>query len=173
MRLAVQTTMQVKKRNSKEARNPQPVRTTDNILIPKIADRIHARRAGFSLIEIAIALGVISAGMIPLLGLLSVGFSTMKESNAHMKSSIIAQKILGDAQTAPFGSLVANRYYLDMEGQDASPAEATIVADVTVNKGSTNGMIRSLNAARIEVAISGPAMGGTNVYSATVANLGH
>lgn len=160
------------KAGRKQTAPPGTTSFTVELPLMRRVDPSRKGRGGFSLIEIAIALGVISAGMIPLLGLMSVGFSTMKESQSQMQSSIIAQEIIGDAQTAAFDSLETRQYYMDLEGREVAPGDAAFIVDVTVEKGPTSGIVRSQNAARIEVAVSGPAVGGTNVYSSIAANLG-
>ena len=129
---------------------------------------------GFSLVEVAIALGVVSASMIPVLGLLAIGFGTMREAYVEMRSALIAQKESAAFQLIPFSKLaglsISNNYY-EIEGLPV--AQSNAVFTVARSLSLTNAFVQSSNSARLEVRVSGPAVQNrTNTYGFTIGNLG-
>ena len=71
------------------------------------SSRIRSRRAaaGFSLVEIVIAMAVIASALLVVLGMLGVGMSTFQQAKATSVSSQIAQQIFSQIQVAPFSSV--------------------------------------------------------------------
>ncbi len=137
------------------------------IQLPRVPSRL---RQGFSLVEVTLALGVVGAAFIPLLALLSVGFATLKESNADVKAALIAQRVLASAQMAPFDALSGATLYLDFEGREVASREAVIQARLNV---SATNFLNSTNLRRVSVTLNGTAFQNqARVFSATVANLG-
>lgn len=139
---------------------------------PVFRARMPGDPRAFSLVEVVLALGLISAIFIPLLGMLSVGFSTMKESYIDVKTSLIAQKYLASAQMVPFVKLQASTKYLDYEGSEVPQSEAVFTA-VIEPVGAIN-LLGSANLKNVKVTLSGSGIQ-TNrprVYSSTVANIG-
>jgi len=131
-----------------------------------------AARCAFSLVEVVLALGVITAVFIPLLGMLSVGFSTMRESNVDVKASLIAQKCFAAAQMVPFDRLEASTKYLDYEGTEVPQSEAAFTA--VIEPGNLNNFLGSSNLKLIKVTLTGAGIqaNAPRVYCSTVANLG-
>jgi len=135
--------------------------------------QLHIREQAFSLVEVAMALGVVSVVAIPLLGLLVVGFGTMQTSNAEVRSSVIAQKIVAAAQMMPYGELTNRVYSLDFEGREVPAAEAVFRAELRVLKQPAGNIVDSPNVARVSVTIGGPAVNNEErVYSEILVNLG-
>jgi len=129
------------------------------------------RARGFSLVEVALALGVIGAAFVPLTGLLSVGLSALRESQVDVKASLIAQRLLADAQLVPFGDLSGVTEYLDIEGNKVAPEEAVFEAKLTTQNAA--GVLVSTNLKQIVVTLNGTAVGGApRVFASTAANLG-
>lgn len=56
----------------------------------------------FSLIEVTIAIGITSFGVLALLGLMPVGLSTMGEASRQMKETQVIQQISSDLALLPF-----------------------------------------------------------------------
>lgn len=130
------------------------------------------RRRAFSLVEVVLALGIISAVFIPLLGMLSVGFTTMKESAVDMKASLIAQKVLASAQMAPYDMLQNATKYLDYEGIEVPQQDAIFTAVITL--GTSGNFLGSPNLKNIKVSLTGAGIP-TNtprVFSTAVVNIG-
>jgi len=126
----------------------------------------------FSLVEVTIVLGVISVAAIPVLALLVTGFQTMKNSNADVRSAIIAQKIIASAQMLPFAQLASTNYSLDIEGKAVAAQEAVFQASLSVTKQPAGNIITSSNVARVSVEVTGPAMNNERrVYSEILVNL--
>lgn len=126
------------------------------------------------MVEVAIALGVVSASMIPVLGLLAIGFGTLRDANVEMRAALIAQKESAAFQMIPFSKLsslsLSNNYY-DIEGLPV--AQSNSVFTVARSLFLTNLFVESSNSARLEVRVSGPAVQNrTNTYGFTIGNLG-
>lgn len=128
------------------------------------------RRNAFSLVEVVLALGIVGVAFVPLLGLLSVGFSTMKESNVDVKAALIAQRLIAAAQMVPYDQLDSQTQYLDYEGKEVPQAESVFTAQIIP---STQSVLGSPNLKKVTVTLTGPAVqNDPRVFSSTVANLG-
>jgi uncharacterized protein (TIGR02598 family) len=62
--------------------------------------------AGFSLIEVSLALAVVGVGFVSTLGLMGSGLSQYRSSMDATMTAQIAQRVINDAQQADFSSLV-------------------------------------------------------------------
>ena len=120
--------------------------------------------AGFSLVEVVIAIGILSFAMVPLLGMLPTGLNTFRNSIDRSVSTQIAQQILNEARQTDFTnlpSLQGNRYFTD-EGDpttETSPnriylARTDIITQVAVPGDGTPFSNASLAKVRVQVANS-------------------
>jgi uncharacterized protein (TIGR02598 family) len=76
-------------------------------------------RGGFSLIEVALALGIVSFALIPVMSMLPVGLATIQGSMNQTVTTSIAQQLRGELQEASFSSLqtlTTTPYYYTVEG---------------------------------------------------------
>ena len=53
-------------------------------------------RSGFSLVEVALALGVVSVCLLAVIGMMPVGFKTQQNSTNETKANAIASLVIGD-----------------------------------------------------------------------------
>jgi uncharacterized protein (TIGR02598 family) len=88
-----------------------------------------ASRCGFSLVEVSIALGIVSIALLSVLGLMPVGLSTMRQAMDQTTEAQILRRISGEAALVPFDRLdlfaSAGPYFFaqdgtlqDQQGQD-------------------------------------------------------
>lgn len=85
------------------------------------------RAAGFSLIEVTLALGIIAFAFLAVFGLLPVGLDTFRRSMDRTEAAQIAQRLVAEAQQTPFDnvpSLFGKLYYFDSEGERLTAADA-------------------------------------------------
>jgi type II secretory pathway pseudopilin PulG len=91
--------------------------------------RRNRRADGFSLVETALAMAIVCFAFIPLLGLLPIGVSTMREAKDDIVAARIVQQIGNEAQQADFEALVSTgslRYFDDQSRElPASQREAS------------------------------------------------
>jgi len=92
---------------------------------------------GFSLVETALALGVISFALISLLGLLPGGLQTFRKAMDCTLQTEMTQVLLGKAKQTSFAGLsqlAAQAYYFDDYGNlvTATDTSGTYVANITV-----------------------------------------
>jgi len=97
---------------------------------------------GFSLVETALALGVISFALISLLGLLPGGLQTFRKAMDLTLQTEMTQALIGKVKQTSFtglSQLAAQTYYFDDYGSlvTAADASATYVATVTVTNSVT------------------------------------
>ena len=64
---------------------------------------IRARRGGFSLVEITLALGIVATVLVALMGLLPMGMDSIREAKSNMVEARIAYEIMGELQVANWG----------------------------------------------------------------------
>jgi uncharacterized protein (TIGR02598 family) len=102
-----------------------------------------ARRSSsaFSLIEVTIALGVVSFALVTLFGLLPTGLNNFRGSMDRSVSAQIAQGIIAKARQTDFTDLTSlqtpagSPLYFTDEGDSTNMAQAIYVAKVTVETG--------------------------------------
>ncbi len=88
--------------------------------------------AGFSLIEVVLALGVITFVLVAVLGLLPVGIQTFRESTADTRAAQMARAIFATLRTEPFEAVRIGGETLDLatlETADWSKPGAVLYAD--------------------------------------------
>ena len=110
-----------------------------------------AEKAGFSLVEVTIAVGIAAFCLISIIGLLPAGFSANKESLKTTEAAGIVQAVFADLRSAPEGlnsfiyginpnvDQVTTRFldrtgqYFDRTGQEKSQSTADLRIVVTVD----------------------------------------
>lgn len=92
------------------------------------------QRAGFSLVEVTIAIGIVSFAFIPIFGLIPTGLAKF---HVAMKTSVtaqIAQRVIGNAQQTDFETLkktpTSSRYF-DEEGAEVLSSQKWLYHAVT------------------------------------------
>ena len=83
------------------------------------------KRRGFTLIETALALGIVAFALLPLMGMLPLGIQVSNSAADLMMSAQIAQRLTGMIQQADFSTyttLTQSYYYFDREGQPVKTA---------------------------------------------------
>ena len=141
------------------------------------------KQSGFSLIEVSIALGVVTFAAVSILGLLPTGLVVMRDAMNQTVESQIVRSIAGQSVVANFANLTdGSPFYFDDEGQRIFAAEGSVytvsLSNTTpVYPGSTNAgtnLSASLVNLRIEIVErrSQQAVGITNLRTLQVANYG-
>ncbi len=104
---------------------------------PCFACRPHSSRAAFSLIETALALGIVAFAFVGLMGMLPAGLTTFRKSVDTTVSAQIVQHIVSDAEQSDFDALsaqatvtnsdfyVLKTRYFDDQGSEVVPAGQT------------------------------------------------
>lgn len=79
----------------------------------------------FSLVELAIAVGLASFALIALLGLMTVGFQAGGSAKVETVISAMAPCVISKLQGQPYGALANGTFYFDAQGNEVpSQAEA-------------------------------------------------
>ena len=132
------------------------------------------------MVEVTLALGLVSFAVVAIMGLLPTGLSSLRQSMNQTVEAQIVRTMAAQSVNAPFTNLTVNGAYFDDEGLPTTAAAAYYTVDVatqapvypsSVNAGS---LTNSLTALKIQiVAKPNPAAAGkTNFYSLQVANAG-
>jgi len=135
--------------------------------------------AAFSLVEVVLALGLVSFAVLAIMGLLPTGLSTLRQAMSQTVEAQIVRTIGAEAVVAPFTNLASVTYF-DDEGLPTAGDNAFYTVDVTTTNsifpGSTSAgvLTNSLIALNIQiVARPNPAAAGkTNFYTLQIANAG-
>jgi uncharacterized protein (TIGR02598 family) len=88
--------------------------------------RSRAQRA-FSLVEVTLALGIISFAFVAIFGMLPVALDSARDSIDRTRGAQIAQRLFAETQQTPFdqlGSLVGSVFWFDGEGEEIASATA-------------------------------------------------
>ena len=116
---------------------------------------------GFSLVEVALALGILSFSLLTILGLTSVGLRTFRDAIDATTSSQIIQTIAGEARLTAYTNLdlqFANKvFYFDEEGSflTNSPAPAPNTTRYWVTTSLTNAAFPGSANATAQTPLSG------------------
>lgn len=70
-------------------------------------------RSGFSLVEVALAVGIVSFAMLGVLGTLSVGLQSVRDSITETAKANIAGHLRGELQRIPFSPVQDSTYTID------------------------------------------------------------
>lgn len=83
-------------------------------------------RAAFTLVEVVLALGVASFGLISMLGLLSVGLRTAHDAISTTTEAEIRQQLANQLQLSNYSTIAASgatTYYFTQEGFATRPGQ--------------------------------------------------
>lgn len=104
-----------------------------------VSSRIRRSRQGFSLVEVVLALGVISFSLVSLLGLLPVGLNSLRDALQINTQAQIIQSVASEIQISRFSDLdtadfLSTRFpkYFDDQGNELDDSqESTVLYTVT------------------------------------------
>lgn len=104
----------------------------------------------FSLVEVAIAIGIVTFSLVSVLGLLPIGLSSFRDATESTIESQIISQIASEAALMPFhelpGYASAGPYYFNEEGSRVeSEAQASYWADVSLKPPSYPGNPASID----------------------------
>ncbi len=74
-------------------------------------------RAGFSLVEVALAIGVASFCLLAICGLLPVGVDSTRDSHHHTAAATLATMIVSDLRSTPLATATSPFYAISVPGQ--------------------------------------------------------
>lgn len=83
--------------------------------------------SGFSLVELALALGVISVSLLSLIGLLPAGLGVLRESMDQTVHAQIVQRVAAGVASSDFAALGNETLSFDQEGQMLTRADDSTV----------------------------------------------
>lgn len=94
----------------------------------------------FSLVEVAIAMGIVAFAIVSLIGLMGVSLDAGRRANDDTQVAMLARKALGQFLTTPYSSLSNQVIYFDQEGELlSSSADAYFECDTKVNDTGVHG----------------------------------
>lgn len=154
----------------------------------------HPRCHGFSLVEVTLAIGIVSFSLLAVLGLMPVGLSTLRQATEQTVESQIVQKLGGEASLTSFSKIGANfsgrTFYYDDQGRYLTNSPATVPTSArywafvslsnSIYPGSSNApspasLSNSLVWMRIDISTGGASGQNrrTNSYGIQVPNFGN
>lgn len=153
---------------------PTPQRDLPDTMFAQPLPNFSKSAKAFSLIEVVLALGIVSFAMMAVVGTLPVGLRSSQQSRTQIAAANIARQIQGDLQQISFQNsstdaltvekLPSNPFYFSQDGTRSVASDAYYVAKFTLNNVSAPGLsVNSSNARSVKVSITYPA-------SATEAN---
>ena len=98
-------------------------------------------RRGFSLIEVTVALGILSFAMVGIIGLMPVGLGTMRDAIDESTTSLIARRLIGEYQQNAISAITGGTFpvrWFDVEGQEVPTESAVYQAATTPTADSPN-----------------------------------
>jgi uncharacterized protein (TIGR02598 family) len=143
-------------------------------------------RSAFSLVEVALAVGIVSFAMLGVMGTLSVGLQTVRDSINETAKANIAGHLRGEFQRTPFTTSTASDYNIDgLEKEtyfytrdglliaNGNDARAYYKAEFKVNNGvvsspSGDSSFQSTSARNITVTLKFPVSASSNDQQTSV-----
>jgi uncharacterized protein (TIGR02598 family) len=121
--------------------------------------------AAFSLVEVALAVGITAFAVVALLSLLPSGLSTFRSTLESSIGSQIAQRIFHDVQISDFSTLQSGYRYFDDQGREVFPGSGVtppglyvVRLTLSTNSGGVTGVSflgnSSQNLARVTVDVA-------------------
>ncbi|SDU03025.1 Verru_Chthon cassette protein B [Verrucomicrobium sp. GAS474] len=81
------------------------------------------RRGGFTLIETALALGVVSFALVGVLGMIPMGLTTLRDTINITVQTQIAQGLINDLVQSDYTALAASTHYYDEQGTEVAASD--------------------------------------------------
>jgi uncharacterized protein (TIGR02598 family) len=92
------------------------------------------RRSGFSLVEVVMALGIMSFALMGIVGLLPAGLSQFREAIDITVQSQIAQELVSELQRTDYTAIQSGSYFYDSEGGNLpGPDDAQFTYTATIS----------------------------------------
>lgn len=89
-----------------------------------------ARRRGFSLVEVTVAMGIVATVLVALLALLPYGMDSIREAKSTQVQARIANEIISELQVADWGSEPTYSKLAEYDGSIRNyDSEGTLLAD--------------------------------------------
>ena len=127
-----------------------------------------ARDGAFSLVEVVLAIGVLTFALTSMIGLLGVAMQSDKSSGSATALAAMSQQVYNTLRSIPFASLPANtNFYFDSDGSECGPETPVYTCRVEV---AGDPDLAAGNLARVQMRFTWP--GNTNVVQAAIANHG-
>lgn len=96
---------------------------------------------GFTITEVALALGIVAFAFIPMLGLLPAGLNASREAIDTTLEAQIVQQMKGVALQSDYSNLsslaASGKYYFDYQGNPSTEAKAVYRAGFEINSNTT------------------------------------
>jgi len=135
--------------------------------------RQSGKRQAFSLIEVVLAIGIVSFAMVSILGLIPVGLITFRNAMDLSVEANIAQRLVGEVQRTEFTNLCSTNFSFDDQGIEVAPASAVFTAQVDPPKAlDAEGIVQTNASARMVLIRISNRMHptATNSYPVVIAN---
>jgi len=113
-------------------------------------------RNAFSLVEVVIAIAIISLSLIAILSLLTVGLNASRQSSTDTVLSSVAAQLAGEVETSPNLTFPITRYF-DSTGMSNSSGQSLYICQIaTTNVPSTEMASVSTNLVRVSMTFKWP-----------------
>jgi uncharacterized protein (TIGR02598 family) len=120
-------------------------------------------RRAFSLVEVVIALGLISFVLVGLLGLMSAGLGGMRDASDESSSVMIAKKLVAEIGQNSLEDILSSTFsdrWFDAEGQEVTATDPFVVyratASAELNTGSPESLGKIIVSVRHHAGIEPP-----------------
>lgn len=107
-------------------------------------------RQGFSLIEVTLALGIVSFAMVTLLGLIPVGLKSFQSAMRVTVESQIVRAVVTDINLKDYSTLGFTEYFFDVEGTPEQTSSKPVYTASLSFQSGVEGM--ALDASSVRVA---------------------
>lgn len=134
-------------------------------------------RSGFSLVEVTLAIGILSFGLLSVIGLMPVGLNAFRQSINASVGTQISQRLMNEKRQTDFVTLIAPanateyRYFSD-EGDEVPATSSIFVAKILVANASAvpssgNSRFTNSSLAKVEVRLTHSPGGSTSLVDAS------
>ncbi len=135
------------------------------------------RVKAFSLVEVVLAMSVMSFACVTLIGLLATGLVTVHQATVATVQAQVIQAVVNDAQVHPYSSGFTTNLFFDDEGTSVNSTDtwlytAAVTGQNLTNAGYSAFATTDVQQLKVQV-VSRSSPGNTNTFSVTWPNTGY
>jgi len=133
------------------------------------------RGAAFSLVEIVLAIGIVSFALLGMMGLVSVSFQSERSSASDTDLAALSQQVFSSLRSRPFTNLSDTNYFFDADGSLTTNSAGAVYECAVTMAADPSLPAGSFKNARLQFTwpVSAVTRPNTNVFLGGIANYGN
>jgi len=129
----------------------------------------------FSLVEVVIAIGIVSFALLAMMGLASVSLQSERSSASDTDLAALSQQVFSRLRSLPFASLSDTNYFFDADGSPTTNSAGAVYECAVTLAADPSLLPASFKNARLQFTwpVSAANRPNTNIFLGGIANYGN